>query len=104
MTAILHVRISSRLDADELERRMRERLPAFNNVPGLIQKIFARDPDSNAICGIYFFEDRAALDAYRDSELAKSIPAAYAATQVRREIYDLVAPLFPQRGPAADLS
>ena len=101
MTAILYVRITSDLSAGELERRMLERGPLFRDVPGLIQKIFARDPASGEICGIYFFADEAALTAYRESELGKSIPSAYEATEVRREVYEVLYPLFQERGPRA---
>ncbi len=51
------------------------------------------------MCGIYFFEDRAALEAYRKSELARTIPTAYEATEVRPETYDVLYPLRPDRGP-----
>lgn len=99
MPIILVVRIKSGLPWEELERRMLERKPRFLEVPGLIQKMYSRDPASGDACGIYFFESRAALEAFRDSELAKTIPAAYEATDVRREAYDLICPLRPERGP-----
>lgn len=99
MAAILFVRIKSDLGADEVERRIGERLPGFREVPGLMQKVFGRDPETGNICGIYFFEDEAALAAYRESELAKTIPDAYEATDVRRETYEFLCPLYPDRGP-----
>ncbi len=99
MPAILFVRIESELDADELEGRMHERRPRFLQVPGLLQKLFGRDPATGSLCGIYFFEDEAALNAYRESALAQSIPAAYEAVEVRREVYDLVSSLRPEHGP-----
>lgn len=99
MPIILVVRIKSGLPWAELERRMLERKPRFLEVPGLIQKMYGRDPASGNVCGIYFFESRAALESFRDSELAKTIPAAYEATDVRREVFDLICPLRPERGP-----
>ena len=90
MRAILSVRISSPLPADELVRRMNARAADFAAVPGLVQKSFGLDPLSGDICGIYIFETRAALEAYRASPLATSIPAAYAATGIRREIFALL--------------
>ena len=97
MAAILFVRIKSALSAVEAEWRIEERLPRFRDVPGLVQKLFGRDPETGDICGIYFFEDEAALAAYRESDLAKSIPDAYDATAVRREVYELIRPLHPER-------
>lgn len=46
-----------------------------------------------------FFENKEALVAFRDTELAKTIPAAYEATDVRREVYDVIYPIRPERGP-----
>jgi hypothetical protein len=101
MAAILFVRVKSNLEFEELERRMLERRPRFCEVPGLIQKIYGRDASSGDACGIYFFEDQAALDAFRETELAKTIPTAYEATDIRREVFDVLYPLYPDRGPLA---
>jgi hypothetical protein len=99
MAAVLFVRISADLDPEEFERRLVERRPQFLEVPGLLQKIYGRDPASGDVCGIYFFETEEALDAFRDTELARTIPAFYEATDVRREIYEVLYPLRPERGP-----
>lgn len=103
MPVILFVRVKSGLDAEELERRALERAPRFREVPGLIQKIYGRDDATGDACGIYFFESREALAAYRESELARTIPDAYEAVEVRPEAYDLLFPLRPERGPFTDV-
>jgi hypothetical protein len=69
MAAILFVRIKSTLDSDEFDRRLLERRPRFLQVPGLIQKVYGRDDETGDVCGIYFFESRAALAAFRETEL-----------------------------------
>lgn len=99
MATILFVRIQSDLDPEELDRRLLERRPRFRDVPGLVQKFYGRDPASGDMCGIYFFESPDALAAFRDSELAKTIPDAYEATDVRREVYEVLYPLYDDRGP-----
>ncbi|WP_455375272.1 YdhR family protein [Kaarinaea lacus] len=99
MATILYVRIKSDLDPEELDRRLRERKPRFLEVPGLIQKIYGRDEATGDVCGIYFFENKEALAAFRDTELAKTIPTAYEATDVRREVYEVLYPLRPEKGP-----
>lgn len=99
MATILYVRIKSDLDSEELDRRINERKPRFLEVPGLIQKIYGRDEATGDVCGIYFFESKEALAAFRDTELAKTIPAAYEATDVRREVYEVLYPLRPEKGP-----
>jgi len=90
MPAILFVRVRSSLDVEELDRRLLERRPRFRKVPGLIQKVYGRDESTGDMCGIYFFESRADLDAFRDTELAKTIPSAYEAVEVRPEIYEVL--------------
>jgi hypothetical protein len=99
MGAILFVRARSGLDAEELERRLLERKPRFLEVPGLLQKIYGRDPATGAVCGIYFFESQAALAAFRETELARTIPTAYEVVEFRPEVYELLYPLRPDRGP-----
>ena len=99
MATILFVRIKSGLDPEELDRRIHERKPRFLEIPGLIQKIYGRDEATGDTCGIYFFESKAALAAFRDTELAKTIPTAYEATDIRREVYEVLFPLKPEQGP-----
>lgn len=99
MAAVLFVRIKSDLDPKELDRRLLERRPRFHDVPGLVQKIYGRDKSTGDVCGIYFFEDESALLAFRETELAQTIPTAYEAKEVRREVYEVLYPLHPERGP-----
>jgi len=99
MSTILYVRIKSDLAPEELDRRLSERKPRFLEVPGLIQKIYGRDEATGDVRGIYFFENKEALAAFRDTELAKTIPTAYEATDIRREVYEVLYPLRPEKGP-----
>lgn len=99
MGAILFVRANSGLEETELEGRLLERRPRFLEVPGLLQKIYGRDGETGAVCGIYFFESQAALAAFRESELAKTIPSAYEVVEFRPEGYELMYSLRPERGP-----
>ena len=99
MAVVLYVRVKSDLEPDELMRRVDERKPRFLEVPGLLQKIYTRDEASGDVCGIYFFENREALAAFRDTELARTIPDAYEATDVRREVYEVLYPLRDEAGP-----
>jgi hypothetical protein len=102
MATILFVRVKSDIDLAELDRRMLERKPQFLEVPGLIQKIYGRDEATGDTCGIYFFESKEALAAFRDTELAQTIPSAYEATEIRREVYEVLYPLKPEVGPLAE--
>jgi hypothetical protein len=104
MPVILFVRVKSNLDEKELERRVSERKPKFLEVPGLVQKIYGQDNATGDMCGIYFFETEEALAQFRDSELAQTIPTAYEAVEIRREVYDIVFPLRPESGPLTNWS
>lgn len=42
------------------------------------------------------------MAAYRETALANTIAEAYEATEVRRELFELLYPLWPERGPFAD--
>jgi heme-degrading monooxygenase HmoA len=99
MAAILFVRIKSNLSAAEFERRLAERRPRFREVPGLVQKVYGRDRETGDVCGIYFFESEDALAEFRETDLARTIPTAYEAIDVRREAYEVLYPLWPERGP-----
>jgi Putative mono-oxygenase ydhR len=99
MATVLFVRIKSDLEPSEFDRRLLERRPQFLDVPGLVQKVYGRDQDTDDVCGIYFFESGEALAAFRETELARTIPDAYEATEIRREVYEVLYPLRPDRGP-----
>lgn len=101
MAAILYVRIKSDLEQSEFDRRLLERRPRFQEVPGLVQKVYGRDPETGDVCGIYFFDSDQALTQFKESELARSIPQAYEAVSVRREVYDVLYTLRPDLGPFA---
>jgi len=103
VSAILFVRIKSDLEPEEFDRRLLERRPRFQDVTGLKQKVYGRDPATGDVCGIYFFESNEALAQFRDSGLAQTIPSAYEAVDVRRETYDVLYSLWPERGPLPEV-
>ena len=103
MSVVLFVRITSELDGAEFDRRLLERRPRFREVPGLVQKLYGRDRATGDVCGIYFFESNEALEAFRETELARTIPFAYEAIEVRREVYEVLYPLWPERGPFVEV-
>jgi quinol monooxygenase YgiN len=47
--------------------------PAFAAVPGLLSKVWLKDSERGVYGGVYCFEDRAALDRYKASELFKTV-------------------------------
>jgi heme-degrading monooxygenase HmoA len=85
--------LKSKLDAQELERRYKERIPQFRDVPGLVQKYYSYDAAADEWAGIYLWESEEALAGYLQSDLKDSIPAAY----------ELTAPPKIQKFPIVDI-
>lgn len=99
MPNILFVRATSSLSEEELDRRLLQRKPQFLEVPGLIQKIYSRDPQSGAVSGLYFFDSSQSLEEFSQSELAQSIGSAYEVDDLRIEKYEILYPLREGIGP-----
>jgi heme-degrading monooxygenase HmoA len=91
-TVMLIVRgLKSKLSYDELERRYKERMPRFREVPGLLQKYYSYDSSTEEWAGIYLWESEEAAAAYLESDLRKTIPSAYELTGPPRvERYPIV--------------
>ncbi|WP_053404463.1 hypothetical protein [Persicobacter sp. CCB-QB2] len=71
------IRIHSALDAEVLLERAKERAKEFEQLEGLIQKYYVKLGTQGGYGGIYIWENRDAMEAFRDSELAAGIPDAY---------------------------
>lgn len=71
------VKFESTLSEDEVLRRADERADAYRAVPGLVQKYYVKLDGPNRYGGVMLWESKAALDAFRESELAKTIPTTY---------------------------
>lgn len=76
--------LKSKLSREEFESRYKKRLPRFRNVTGLLQKYYSYDESSGEWAGIYLWDSEESLAAYLDSDLRKSIPAAYELTEPPR--------------------
>ena len=76
--------LKSELPRQEFERRYKERLPQFRNVIGLIQKYYAYDDSTGEWAGIYLWDSDESLARYLESDLRKSIAAAYELTEPPR--------------------
>jgi len=84
-TVMLIVRgLKSRLSHDELERRYRERMPQFREVPGLVQKYYSYDSSTEEWAGIYLWDSEESAASYLESDLCKTISSAYELTQPPR--------------------
>lgn len=73
----LQVIFESGMDSDPMWDVCEERMPTFRKVPGLVQKVYLWDDETEKISGLYLFEDEARLEEFLDSDLRASIPDAY---------------------------
>ena len=84
-TIMLIVRgLKSKLPPDEFERRYKERMPRFREIPGLVQKYYSHDESTNEWAGIYLWDSEKSLASYLESDLRRSIASAYELTEPPR--------------------
>ena len=91
------VKLRSELSEDELLKIAHERAPQFRALEGLIQKYYVRRDGPGEYAGIYVWDSRESLDAFRDSELAASIAKAYRV--IEPPVVEVNEVLFPLRDP-----
>jgi heme-degrading monooxygenase HmoA len=71
------VRFRSKLSAEDVQSTFDDRADSYRGVPGLVEKIYLRFRDSGEFGAVYVWESEEALERFRESELARSIPDAY---------------------------
>lgn len=71
------VRFTTAMSDEAFVKVAEERSPAFAQVPGLQQKYFVKLDEPGRYGGVYIWENRAAMEAYRASDLAASTGDAY---------------------------
>lgn len=71
------VKFKTDMSADEVQETARKRAAEFRVVPGLLQKYYLQLQETGMFAGVYIWESAESLQAYRESELAASIPIAY---------------------------
>ena len=90
-TIMLIVRIKTKLTEEELIRRAKERAPEFRALPGLIQKYYIKTKNPGEFGGVYIWDSMESFKKYKESDLVKSIAAAYEATEPpSTELIDLM--------------
>ena len=74
---ILTVKFETALSEDEVLQIAKERAEQFRSLPGLIQKYYVKLNSPNHYGGVYIWDTLESMQAYRESDLAASIPNAY---------------------------
>lgn len=89
------VRFESKLPKEEVLAEANARRPQFEAMPGLVQKYYLELDAPNSYGGIYIWESKEAMAAFRETELFKGIPAAYGIASQPQ--VDIIPVLFPLR-------
>ncbi len=85
------VKLKSSLSEEEVMAVAEERAPQFRAIPGLMQKYYVKLDQPNQYGGIYIWDSRESLMAFRETELAATIPLAYKVTEPPQiEILDIL--------------
>ena len=71
------VKFETTLSESEVLDTANERADQFRALPGLVQKYYVKLSEPNQYGGVYLWDSRESLAAYRESDLAASIPTAY---------------------------
>ncbi len=85
------IKLKSDLPEEELLKRAKEREPQFQSIPGLVQKFYVKTSEEGEYGGIYVWDSQESIQLYQKSELAQSIPEAYAIKEAPSiEIMDVI--------------
>jgi len=79
-TIMFIVRGNTKLSDAEIKSRMKERAPEFEALSGLIQKYYIKTKNPGEFGGVYIWDSMNSFNAYRESDLIKTIAAAYELT------------------------
>jgi heme-degrading monooxygenase HmoA len=91
------VRFKSGLPYEEVVKRCENRAPQYRALKGLVQKYYIKYASPDEYGAVYLWESEAALKEFQESELRRTIPAAY---QVQRAPEIQTAELFMPLRPA----
>ncbi len=74
---ILIFLFKSGLPFEEIAKTSEEKADQYKKVPGLIQKYYVQDKSSERVGGVFVFDSIENLQAFKDSDLAKSTAEVY---------------------------
>lgn len=92
------------LSEEDYRQACEAEAPAFAEVPGLLSKVWLADSSTNTFGGIYTWRDRAAMEAYLDSDVFRAMETDPNLADLRsRDFAVLEAPTRITHGFAATL-
>jgi heme-degrading monooxygenase HmoA len=73
------VRFRSTLSDEEVQAKFEERSGHYREVAGLVEKLYLRFRETGEFGAVYVWESEDALERFRETDLARTIPEAYGA-------------------------
>lgn len=73
---IYFIVFKSGLHPEEVIRNFKERAAKYREIKGLVQKYYVHDESSGEFGGIYLFDTKENMEAFSNSDVAKSIGSA----------------------------
>jgi heme-degrading monooxygenase HmoA len=99
---IQFVKFKSALSTEDVQKVIHERSARYEALPGLLEKYYGVEQETGEVCGVYIWDSVESLRAFRESDLAKTIPSAYRVVgSPRIEVFDLVLQLRAKAATAA---
>jgi heme-degrading monooxygenase HmoA len=96
------VKYKTGLSDAEAAKTIAQRAPQYEELSGLRQKLYIREPKTGEYGGIYVWEDEDSMREFRESDLAATIPDAYRVEgDPRVEVFEVVSVLRPERDIAS---
>ncbi len=74
---VLTVKFTSKFSEEEVNKVARDREQAYRDTPGLIQKFYIKYGAPDTYGGILVWDSAESLAAFRQTELARTIPEVY---------------------------
>lgn len=71
------VKFTSKLSEDDVTKVARDREQAYRDTPGLVQKFYIKFGAPDTYGGFLVWDSAESLAAFRQTELARTIPEAY---------------------------
>ena len=95
------VTFESALPEAEVRAAANRRIDQFRALPGLVQKTYVKLSEPNKYGGIYYWDSLESMKAFRESDLAASIPTAYKVVGAPKiELFDVMFQLREAQQPA----
>jgi hypothetical protein len=95
---ILFGLFKSGLPKEEVLKKIEKRAHKYREVKGLLQKLYIQDESTGHFGGIYIFDSKASLEAFKNSELAKSVGDAYKSVEPpTTRVFNVVLELYKEK-------